>query len=40
MASQLYYCVKAAELLKLMGILVLIVPQSFSADQFMDGNRI
>lgn len=40
MASQLYYCVKAAELLKPMGILALIVPQSFLADQFMDGNMI
>lgn len=40
MASQLYYCVKATELLKPMGILVLIVPQSFLADQFMDGNMI
>ena len=40
MASQLYYCVKAAELLKPMGILVLIVPQSFLADLFMDGSMI
>ena len=40
MASQLYYCVKAAELLKPMGILALIVPQSFLADQFMDGSMI
>lgn len=40
MASQLYYCVKAAELLKPMGILALIVPQSFLADLFMDGSMI
>lgn len=40
MTSQLYYCVKAAELLKPMGILALIVPQSFLADLFMDGSMI
>ena len=34
--SQLYYCRKAAELLKPLGILALIVPQSFLADDFMD----
>ena len=34
--SQLYYCCKAAELLKPLGILALIVPQSFLADDFSD----
>ena len=36
MPSQIYYCVKAAELLKPLGILALIVPQSFLADDFSD----
>ncbi len=40
MVSQLYYCVKAAELLKPLGILALIVPQSFLADPFMDSAMI
>ena len=34
--SQLYYCQKANELLKPLGILALIVPQSFLADDFSD----
>ena len=34
--SQLYYCRKAAELLKPLGILALIVPRSFLADDFQD----
>lgn len=34
--SQMYYCRKAAELLKPLGILALIVPQSFLADDFTD----
>ena len=34
--SQLYYCRKAAELLKPLGILALIVPRSFLADDFSD----
>ena len=38
--SQLYYCVKAAELLKPLGILALVVPQSFLADSFADGTAI
>ncbi len=38
--SQLYYCIKAAELLKPMGILALLVPSSFLADDFMDGKQI
>jgi len=40
MLSQLYYCVKAAELLKPLGILALVVPQSFLADPFLDGEAI
>ncbi len=39
-ASQLYYCMKAAELLKPMGILALLVPSSFLSDEFMDGKQI
>lgn len=38
--SQLFYCIKAAELLKPLGILSLIVPQSFLADPFMDKKMI
>ncbi len=38
--SQLYYCMKAAELLKPLGILALVVPQSFLADSFADGTAI
>ena len=34
--SQLYYCVKAAQVLKPLGILALVTPQSFLADSFMD----
>ena len=34
--SQMYYCCKAAELLKPLGILALIVPRSFLADDFLD----
>ena len=40
MPSQLYYCVKAAELLKPLGILALVVPQSFLADDFLDKTMI
>ena len=40
MSSQLYYCVKAAELLKPMGILALIVPNSFLAERFLDSKAI
>lgn len=39
-SSQMYYCIKAAELLKPLGILALIVPQSFLADSFTDGGQI
>ena len=38
--SQMYYCRKAAELLKPLGILALIVPQSFLADDFTDNAMI
>lgn len=38
--SQLYYCRKAAALLKPYGILALVVPQSFLADSFTDGAAI
>ena len=34
--SQLYYCIKAAQALKPLGILALVMPQSFLADSFMD----
>ncbi|WP_145949523.1 SNF2-related protein [Paenibacillus sp. Y412MC10] len=38
--SQLYYCMKAADLLKPGGILALIVPMSFLADDFSDAGMI
>ena len=38
--SQMYYCRKAAELLKPLGILALVVPQSFLADTFTNGGQI
>lgn len=38
--SQLYYCTKAAELLKPLGILALVVPRSFLSDTFSDGAMI
>lgn len=38
--SQLYYCQKAAERLKPLGILALVVPQSFLADDFSDKTMI
>ena len=38
--SQLYYCRKAAELLKPFGILAMIVPASFLSDDFSDGTSI
>ena len=40
MNSQLYYCLKAAQLLKPLGILAVIVPASFLADSFSDGSAI
>ena len=38
--SQMFYCVKAAELLKPLGILALITPKSFLADAFIDKKMI
>ena len=38
--SQMYYCQKAAEVLKPLGIMALIVPQSFLADSFTNGGEI
>ena len=38
--SQLYYCIKAHELLKPCGIMALVVPKSFLADDFKDGAMI
>lgn len=38
--SQLYYCIKAAELLKPLGILALVVPRSFLNDTFSDKSMI
>ena len=40
MESQLYYCVKAAELLKPLGIMAILVPKSFLADAFLDSKKI
>lgn len=39
-SSQLYYCIKAAELLKPLGIMALVVPQSFLDDTFSDKGMI
>ena len=38
--SQMYFCVKAAALLKPLGILALIVPRSFLGDSFTDRGQI
>lgn len=38
--SQLYYCIKSAELLKPAGFMVLIVPDSFLSDDFTDKGMI
>ncbi|MFY0521536.1 N-6 DNA methylase [Lysinibacillus sp. UGB7] len=38
--SQLYYCMKSYELLKAGGLMGLIVPKSFLADDFSDGGMI
>lgn len=40
LSSQMYYCLKAAEVLKPLGILALIVPQSFLSDAFTDKGQI
>ena len=39
-SSELYYCIKAYELLKPCGILAIIVPYSFCADEFSDKSDI
>lgn len=38
--SQMYYCLKAAELLKPMGFMAIVVPGSFLGDDFLDGAKI
>lgn len=38
--SQLYYCIKAHELLKPYGIMAVITPASFLADSFTDGGMV
>jgi len=38
--SEYYYCLKAAELMKPAGIMAIIVPLSFCADDFSDGGMI
>ena len=38
--SQFYYCLKAAQLLRPLGIMALVVPQSFLADAFLDKKMI
>ena len=40
MLSQLYYCIKAAKLLKPFGIMAIITPMSFLSDEFSDGSAI
>ena len=39
-SSELYYCIKAHELLKPGGILAIIVPDSFCSDEFSDKSKI
>lgn len=38
--SQMYYCIKAAELLKPLGIMGIVVPASFLSDDYMDNLKI
>ena len=38
--SQMYYCLKAAELLKPMGIMAIVVPAQFLSDDYMDKQKI
>lgn len=40
MLSQLYYCIKAYELLKPCGLMAIVVPKSFVSDDFTDGGMI
>ena len=37
--SQMYYCIKAAQLLKPLGIMAIVVPASFLADDMMDAAK-
>lgn len=37
--SQMYYCIKAAQLLKPLGIMAIVVPASFLADEYLDGAK-
>lgn len=37
--SQMYYCLKAAQLLKPLGIMAIVVPASFLADEYLDGAK-
>ena len=38
--SQFYYCLKASELLKPLGIMAIVVPMSFLMDEFLDKKKI
>lgn len=38
--SQMYYCLKAAKLLKPLGIMAIVVPASFLSDEYLDGAKI
>jgi len=38
--SQMYYCIKAAQVLKSGGILAIVVPESFLADDFLDSAKV
>lgn len=38
--SQMYYCIKAAQLLKPGGIMAIVTPASFLADEYLDGAKI
>lgn len=38
--SQMYYCLKAAEVLKPMGIMAIVVPAQFLSDDYMDKQKI
>lgn len=38
--SQMYYCLKAAQLMKPLGIMAIVVPASFLADEYLDSAKI
>ncbi len=38
--SQMFYCLKAAELMKPLGIMAIVVPASFLADEYLDSAKI